>query len=253
MGIIYGLILSLIAAKLFVIILDVFYHIGPGTRVYQSSGLLLAMIYSIVGATFFSPVFGNLSNKRTRIFLGCLFGILAGANLGRTFLYVPSVQTFGSIFFIAYTAYFGFLGGLLIGLTNKVILDKLVNKTKSYEVVLNSQTAGIWSAIIGGLFAVLVSIISVKSDFWIKSDAKLYIVVYSSPFQDEAKQYVSKKINKDYDPEIYFTSNSNYAVTIGYYEPEKAKYIKDNAIRNGLISNTSFLTGSKGFIKKVYP
>ena len=64
---------------------------------------------------------------------------------------------------------------------------------------------------------------------------------------------VSKKINKDYDPEIYFTSNSNYAVTIGYYEPEKAKYIKDNAIRNGLISNTSFLTGSKGFIKKVYP
>jgi hypothetical protein len=253
MGILYGSILSFIAATIYVMILQTFhdYNISGG-YVYPSSGMFAAILHAIIGATLFSPVFGNSPNKRKRIIIGISLGIIAGIEIGVYFLYDPSVHAFGDKLFVIYTAFFGGIGGFLVGLTNKNFLDRFIN-SKSFNITLDSTTAGIWSAIIGGFFAIIVCIISMNSGFWNKEREKLYIVVYSSPILNNAKYFASHKIKKEYTPEIYFTSNGFYAVTIGYYDPEKAKYVKENAIKNGFIEKESFLIGSKGIIKKVFP
>ncbi|PSR56079.1 hypothetical protein AHMF7605_22535 [Adhaeribacter arboris] len=253
-GVFYGIILTLLAASIYVWILHTFYHYHQNSEVSLGSGLFGAMLHSILGTTLFYPIFGNSQNKTKRIVIGTTLGLIAGANLGRGFLYPDSVQVFGEVFFIIYTSYFGALGGFLVGLTSRKVLDIFVNKSKSYEVDLNPTTAGIWSAIIGGIFAVLVSIISINTDFWKEDkESELYVVIYSAPNFEDAKNFALTKINKDFSPEVYFTSNGSYAVTIGLYESSKAKYIKDNAIKHNLISKNSFLIGSKGIIKKVYP
>jgi hypothetical protein len=55
---------------------------------------------------------------------------------------------------------------------------------------------------------------------------------------------------RDKPPEIYFTSNGFYAVTIGCYSPEKAQHIKNNAIRNGYVDEKAFFDRVEGYSKK---
>jgi hypothetical protein len=252
-GILFGMILSLIATKVFILLYHFRFDQHSSPHIYTSSGMIYSIAYSIIGTTFFSPVFGRLNLNPVRILIGLFLGIAAGAHLGYSFLYVPAVEQFGKQQFIIYTAFWGGLGGFFVALFIKPILNATIYRSDSIKVDLNSTNAGIWSAIIGGIFALSVSLISLNKGLFSKEQEKLYIVVYSTKDKKEAIDYANTKINSDYSPEIFFASNGSYAVTIGYYPPAKAKHIKDMAIQNGLIDNTSYLIGSKGIIKRIYP
>lgn len=220
---------------------------------YVNPGIIAALLHAIIGAALFCPIFGNISNKKARVIIGGSLGVIAGIELGLSYIYLESANIFGHFLFITLIAIFGGVGGFMVSFTNKKWLDKYVNNSRRLEIKLDSNNAGIWSAIIGGAFAIIVCLISLSSVWNKKEKEDLYIVVYSSKDFIEAKSYATTKIYKDYSPEIYFTSNGFYAVTIGCYSPEKAQHIKNNAIRNGYVEEKAFLIGSKGIVKKLFP
>lgn len=253
-GLVYGLVLSFIGANLFVFLREAVYQKSIAiTYAYVNPGIISALLHSIIGTALFSPIFGNISNRKTRVTIGVFIGVIAGVELGLSYIFLESANIFGHFLFISLIAILGGVGGFMVSFTNKKWLDKYVNNSRRLEIKLDSNNAGIWSAIIGGAFAIIVCLISLSSVWNKKEQEDLYIVVYSSKDLTEAKSYATTKIYKDYSPEIYFTSNGFYAVTIGCYNPEKAQHIKNNAIRNGYVDEKAFLIGSKGIVKKIFP
>ncbi len=121
------------------------------------------------------------------------------------------------------------------------------------QSALFSRFAGIVSILLLSLAILQGCYVAPPVEESAQQSTDLHVVAASSTKRELAVEAAKRFRAAGYSAEVYRTSTQYYAVTLGHYPPAKARELKAKVIAQGLAGPDAYLTGGKGFLKKIYP